>query len=98
MSYEFLLSCLGAPWTYLPSGPVTLLANDFPFFESISSVYSTGSPSARERKPSAWIDVWWTNTSEEPSSGLIKPKPLTTSKNFTVPVNLENDAVNLINK
>ncbi len=75
----------GAPWTKPPLGPVTLTAKYFPFLGSCSTSNSTSSPSARERKPWAWIEVWWTKTSADPSAGVMKPKPFTTSKNFTRP-------------
>src|SRR5213596_645611 len=45
---------------------------------------STVSPSARLRKPSAWIAVKWTNTSG-PDSCAIKPKPFASLNHFTLP-------------
>src|SRR5713101_5471096 len=45
---------------------------------------STASPSARLRKPSAWIAVKWTNTSG-PDSCAIKPKPFASLNHFTFP-------------
>ena len=33
----------------------------------------------------AWIAVWCTKTSGDPSAGVMNPKPLTTSKNLTLP-------------
>src|SRR5437762_11721964 len=45
---------------------------------------STVSPSARLRKPSAWIPVKWTNTSG-PDSCAIKPKPFASLNHFTLP-------------
>src|SRR5207244_5251185 len=45
---------------------------------------STLSPSARLRKPSAWIAVKWTNTSG-PDSCAIKPKPFASLNHFTLP-------------
>src|SRR6266566_9125847 len=46
---------------------------------------STLSPSARLRKPSAWIAVKWTNTSG-PDSCAIKPKPFASLNHFTLPL------------
>src|SRR5216117_4594457 len=46
---------------------------------------STVSPSARLRKPSAWIAVKWTNTSG-PDSCAIKPKPFASLNHFTLPL------------
>src|SRR5207249_4027119 len=45
---------------------------------------STVSPSARLRKPSAWIAVKWTNTSG-PDSCAMKPKPFASLNHFTLP-------------
>src|SRR6266850_6928369 len=45
---------------------------------------STLSPSASERNPSAWMAVWWTNTSSPPSCEM-KPNPLLSLNHFTVP-------------
>ena len=39
----------------------------------------------------AWMAVWWTKTSGDPSAGVMKPKPLTESKNFTVPACFEKN-------
>lgn len=49
---------------------------------------STGCPSERVRKPSDWIEVWWTNRSSPPSSGAMKPKPFCALNHLTVPVDL----------
>src|SRR6266571_1906406 len=46
---------------------------------------STVSPSARLRKPSAWIAVKWTNTSG-PDSCAMKPKPFASLNHFTLPL------------
>src|SRR5437660_10272714 len=46
---------------------------------------STVSPSARLRKPSAWIAVKCTNTSG-PDSCAIKPKPFASLNHFTLPL------------
>lgn len=43
-----------------------------PLGPSVTS-YSTAWPSSRFRKPEALIDVWWTNTSAPPSSGVMAP-------------------------
>src|SRR6187402_3172653 len=48
--------------------------------------YSTRAPSERERKPSPAISVWWTKRSLPGSSGVTKPKPLSSLNHFTVPV------------
>src|SRR5947208_15462392 len=53
-----------------------------------SASYSTFAPSARERKPSPAIPVWWTKRSLPPSSGVTKPKPFSSLKHFTVAVAL----------
>src|SRR6266571_6193730 len=45
---------------------------------------STVSPSARLRKPSAWIAVKWTNTSG-PDPCAIKQKPFASLNHFTLP-------------
>src|SRR5690606_35676528 len=47
---------------------------------------STLSPSARVRKPSALMAVWWTKQSLPPFSGVMNPKPLASLNHFTVPV------------
>src|SRR5712691_349845 len=47
---------------------------------------STFSPSARLRKPSDWMAVWWTKTSFPPPSGVMNPKPFASLNHFTVPV------------
>ena len=43
-------------------------------------------PSASDLNPSALIALWWTNTSELPSVGVINPNPLLSLNHFTVPV------------
>jgi hypothetical protein len=40
---------------------------------------------AKLLNPSETIAVWWTKQSGLPSFGAIKPNPLVTSKNFTLP-------------
>src|SRR4051812_10522777 len=47
---------------------------------------STFWPSASERKPSAWIDVWWQKRSSPPPSCVMKPKPFASLNHFTEPV------------
>src|ERR1700754_5338625 len=42
--------------------------------------------SSRLRKPLAEIAEKWAKTSAPPSSGLMKPKPLSALNHFTVPV------------
>src|SRR3954463_12244737 len=63
-----------------------------PFGPSVTS-YSTFWPSARLRKPSAWIAVWWTNTSLPPPSGVMKPNPFASLNHFTVPVAIDHSHV-----
>jgi hypothetical protein len=69
----------------VPPGPVTSKALVRP--SSLDSTEnSTDSPSLRDRKPSAWMEVWWTKRSSLPSSGVINPKPLPLLNHFTFPL------------
>ena len=72
--------------TNCPLGPVTFTALSFPFSWFISRSNSTFSPSAKLRKPSAWIADWWTKRSSLPLSGVINPNPFCPSKNLQKPV------------
>ena len=40
---------------------------------------------AKLLNPSVTMAVWWTKQSPDPSLGAMNPKPLVTSKNFTLP-------------
>src|SRR5215218_3159649 len=51
-----------------------------------SASYETFAPSASDLKPLPWIAEWWTNRSLPWSSGVMKPKPLSSLNHFTVPV------------
>src|SRR5581483_5579915 len=55
-------------------------------FGPFTTSNSTFWPSARVRKPSALIAVWWQNTSSPPPSCVMKPKPFVSLNHFTVPV------------
>ncbi len=46
---------------------------------------STFWPSFNVLNPSIAMDEWWTKRSLEPSSGVMKPKPLLSLNHFTVP-------------
>src|SRR6266545_1182749 len=53
-----------------------------PFVTSNSTFW----PSARVRKPCAWMAVWWQKTSSPPPSCVMNPKPFASLNHFTVPV------------
>src|SRR5206468_10254711 len=44
------------------------------------------SPSSSDLKPPPWMAEWWTKRSFPPSSGVMKPKPLSLLNHFTVPL------------
>src|SRR4051794_16478023 len=46
----------------------------------------TRAPSASDLKPWPLIALWWTKRSLPPSSGAMKPKPLSSLNHLTVPV------------
>lgn len=79
---------------FAPPGPVTFLAESLPLSPWATS-NSTSWPSARLRKPSAWIADWCTNTSLPPSLGVMKPKPLSCLNHNTLPVCLP-EFINII--
>src|SRR4051794_37431035 len=58
-------------------------------FGPSSESYDTRAPSARERKPLPWIAEWCTKRSLPPSSGVMKPKPLSLLNHLTVPVAMD---------
>ena len=60
-------------------------------FLSSSSVKVTLSPSLSIGSPACSTAVACTNTSLEPSSGVMKPKPLALLKNLTVPVSSHDE-------
>src|SRR5215218_11255559 len=55
-------------------------------FGPCSASYETRAPSASDLKPSPAMPEWWTNRSLPWSSGVMKPKPLSSLNHFTVPV------------
>src|SRR3954465_6524887 len=64
---------------------VCTLAAEGPFGPSCAS-YWTFAPSSSDLKPLPLIDEWCTNRSLPWSSGVMKPKPLSSLNHFTVPV------------
>src|SRR3954469_18347752 len=63
---------------------VTLTA--FGPWSPASASYETFEPSARVRKPLELMPVWCTKRSLPPSSGVMKPKPLSSLNHLTMPV------------
>jgi hypothetical protein len=66
----------------------TLVAKYLPFRGSCSTSNSTLSSLYRYRKPFLWMFFWWTKISAVPSSGVMKPNPLSVLKSLIWPVDL----------
>src|SRR5258708_8578791 len=74
----------GSAWNWVQASLRTFCAcRPFGPFTTSNSTFC---PSAKVRKPSALIAVWWQNTSSPPPSCVMKPKPFVSLNHFTVPV------------
>src|ERR671915_2516159 len=77
---------------YTAGATATTFAASGPFAPSRDS-NSTRLPSARLLKPSPAIELWCTNRSFVPSSGVMNPYPLLSLNHFTVPLAIKNTSL-----